>query len=731
MWRLIHLWLALVSGGFLLLAAITGTILSFEPIYEESHPFYVKNSDRLTIAELLENLDGAGYQDLLSISRDENGFVLVERLSSESQKIYINPFNGDHIGKPFAIPQIFNFCRSLHRSLFLGKFGRFIVGISSILLGFMCISGFMLTMLKQGGFKAYFDRVIPNDFFRDYHTRLGRLLILSIFLIASSATYLFLERFDFLLELTRKHHVQYESLTDHPKIEPVAFKVFQEHKLVELREITYPFVQDVEEFFKIKLKDRELLINQFTGEIISQVVYSTEKRFSQLSFAVHTGKGNAFWAGILGISSLGILFFIYSGLAIYGKRDRSKPINPFSSSICTDIVLFGSEHGNTKKFAEHFQRQMLNMNIKCYLNEMNSLDNFPRMKRLIIITSTYGAGDPPTNASGFIKQLKKQSKQLNTFEFSVIGFGSIRYPDFCGFAQKVYQQLSGLACATPITQLYKVDNGTITEYASWIKELNRKTGLKLKVPEAITLEQRHLANLKVLEKIDSENKPKDRTILLNFSHDLSKPEVVQSGDLLVINPGERNKERFYSLSILSNQTALISVKVHEYGQVSNYLNNLNAGEKIQVAFQHNGNFHFPTNSCQVVMIANGTGLGPFLGMIDNNAEKKPISLFWGGQNQASLSMYQSFLDGSIKDKKLSAYHTAFSRAKKSQYVQDIIATEHESLRKAFQDHAAFLICGSLNMRDPVLRELDIIYKRYFQQPLEIYEKKGLILTDCY
>ncbi|MEM9897075.1 MAG: PepSY-associated TM helix domain-containing protein, partial [Bacteroidota bacterium] len=69
LWRLSHLWLAIISSIFILIASVTGAILSFEPVYEGSYDYKVPGGDQLTIAQLIFNAKSR-YKEISSIERD-------------------------------------------------------------------------------------------------------------------------------------------------------------------------------------------------------------------------------------------------------------------------------------------------------------------------------------------------------------------------------------------------------------------------------------------------------------------------------------------------------------------------------------------------------------------------------------------------------------------------------------------------------------------------------------
>jgi sulfite reductase (NADPH) flavoprotein alpha-component len=48
---------------------------------------------------------------------------------------------------------------------------------------------------------------------------------------------------------------------------------------------------------------------------------------------------------------------------------------------------------------------------------------------------------------------------------------------------------------------------------------------------------------------------------------------------------------------------------------SNFLNNFTESKTIKAKIKRNLDFHFPAYANEVIMIANGTGIAPFIGMI--------------------------------------------------------------------------------------------------------------------
>ena len=132
------------------------------------------------------------------------------------------------------------------------------------------------------------------------------------------------------------------------------------------------------------------------------------------------------------------------------------------------------------------------------------------------------------------------------------------------------------------------------------------------------------------------------------------------------------------------------------------------------------------------MIANGTGIAPFIGMIAGNKRKIPVSLYWGGRNEDSFDLYRSELYELMDKGCLSQIRTAFSRAKKNPaYVQNLIKTEAGFIARCLSEESIIMICGSLKMQASIEDILNEISNRHLNKPLEHFRELGCIKADCY
>ncbi len=204
-----------------------------------------------------------------------------------------------------------------------------------------------------------------------------------------------------------------------------------------------------------------------------------------------------------------------------------------------------------------------------------------------------------------------------------------------------------------------------------------------------------------------------------------------SGDLLAINPADDYRERLYSIGKKDGNIQL-KVKLHQNGLGSEYLNDLKAGSMIKARIVENNSFHFPRKSKKVVMIANGTGIAPFLGMIHENKRKTECHLYCGFRNETEMiRTHQIFAQDQMSKGKLKSSHIAFSREQNRCYVMDLIKRDADFFTELLQSNGTIMICGSLVMQQDVEKILDRILLMNTNYNLEYFKLKGQILTDCY
>lgn len=723
-WRYSHLCLAICSAAFLIIASVTGTILAIDTVQEKTLPYKIGNFENISLQETLPQLRKV-YPEITELSIDHNQFVTLKAIDKEGNDVdaYINPLTGKIIGTTHKKSEFIQWVTSLHRSLFLHEAGRIFIGINAFLLLLISISGFVLILKRQKGLRNFFSKIVKDYFAQYYHVLLGRLALIPILIIALTGVYLSMERFHFF-----ENKKEEENKTEVKSVVSAKSKLdFKTTKLAEVTKIEFPFSDDPEDYYIFELKDRKIEVEQYSGEIINEERFATAALLADLSLDLHTGRANAFWAIILGIASLNILFFIYSGFAMTLKRRTSRIKNKFKAEESNYILLVGSENGSTLRFANAIHKQLIAHDKKVFLGQLNKYKAYPKAEHLIIFSSTHGLGDAPSNATKFLS-LINQVEQKQNINISVVGFGSKSYPDFCGFALEIDTILANQNWAKRILELQTVNDKSAEEFVNWAKLWSEQTGIPLSTtPSLYNQVPKGLQKLMVL----------DKTLVSETEHSYIltlRPNTrtkFESGDLLAIYPANDSRERLYSIGKHTGNIQLV-IKLHPNGLGSGFLYNLKPGEVIKARIIKNTAFHFPKKAPKVAFISNGTGIAPFLGMIEQNKTKTPIHMYSGFRNKSETVLaYEKFANEMLDKQQLQSFHLAFSKEANHDYVMNLVKRDADFFIDLLLHDGVVMICGSLAMQRDVETILNQMCMDKTGKTLSEYKANGQILTDCY
>ncbi|RMQ44354.1 Sulfite reductase, alpha subunit [Pseudomonas cichorii] len=107
------------------------------------------------------------------------------------------------------------------------------------------------------------------------------------------------------------------------------------------------------------------------------------------------------------------------------------------------FIGYGSESGNARVLAQHLERQPFLQRYAPQARELNSLDlqQINPDDLLLIVSSSFGDGEPPANAERFLDQLTLTGT-LEGLRYAIFGLGDTAYPTFCGFTKMLDSLLS-------------------------------------------------------------------------------------------------------------------------------------------------------------------------------------------------------------------------------------------------------------------------------------------------
>ena len=132
-------------------------------------------------------------------------------------------------------------------------------------------------------------------------------------------------------------------------------------------------------------------------------------------------------------------------------------------------ILYGSQTGNAKAVATKVKVAAEQQGIAVKLADIGSYKTtaLAKEKYLLIVTSTYGEGEPPESAVAFHKFLfSKKAPKLDGLKYAILGLGDTSYEFFCKTAIDFDDQLAALG-AKRLHARADLDVDYAAQAASW------------------------------------------------------------------------------------------------------------------------------------------------------------------------------------------------------------------------------------------------------------------------
>lgn len=168
----------------------------------------------------------------------------------------------------------------------------------------------------------------------------------------------------------------------------------------------------------------------------------------------------------------GFLAGLFSYVPVTGAKLPAQAPGP---SLRPLTILFGSQTGNAERLARRAAREASQRGFVPRVQEMALYDvsQLPREQNVILITSTYGDGEPPDNAKGFWEALSRETApSLAEVRFSVCALGDRNYPRFCQFGRDLDARLERLG-ARRVVPRQDCDVDFEEPFAQWLQAVLR------------------------------------------------------------------------------------------------------------------------------------------------------------------------------------------------------------------------------------------------------------------
>ncbi len=110
-------------------------------------------------------------------------------------------------------------------------------------------------------------------------------------------------------------------------------------------------------------------------------------------------------------------------------------------------ILVGSQTGTAEKLAKRIAKSASQRGFAPVIHDLAKFDpsRLAQESAVLVVTSTYGDGEPPDNAKGFWSALRSpDAPRLNQTRFSICALGDTQYPRFCQFGRDLDARLETL-----------------------------------------------------------------------------------------------------------------------------------------------------------------------------------------------------------------------------------------------------------------------------------------------
>ena len=134
-------------------------------------------------------------------------------------------------------------------------------------------------------------------------------------------------------------------------------------------------------------------------------------------------------------------------------------------------ILFGSQTGNAAGLAEKTAKLASNYGLNANVVDMDGYDkaNLASIKRLLIITSTWGEGEMPDNAEDLWQSVQSDAPGLSAMHYSVCAIGDTSYDEFCKAGTDWDDKLSSLG-AHSVQPIQLCDVDFDEPWTKWVLE---------------------------------------------------------------------------------------------------------------------------------------------------------------------------------------------------------------------------------------------------------------------
>jgi len=733
--RVLHRWPGLLALALVTVLALSGGALSVFPAAERlSAPQAATSQNVADLAERIQRV----YPGVEQIRRAPSGRITAFWFDGGTPgAAVIDPASGR--GVTSADPnQTKRWLTNLHRSLFLGDGGRIAMASAAAAMLLLSFSGVALVARRVGGWRHWFTK-LRGPLAGRLHVEIARFAVLGLALSSVTALWMTASTFDLLPdgEATPAFTAGVSGETG-ARLSDMA--LLAATPVSELRDLSFPYAGDASDVFRLSTEAGTGYLDQGTGMVLGWADRGTWEQVSETIYMLHTGEGAALLGLVLGVMALGIPAMGVTGVLVWlaGRRGRPRLRSNRPANRADTILLVGSEGGSTWGFAATLHAALTKAGFSVHTAPMSAFapQRYSNAARILVLAATYGDGDAPASAKGFLDRLEAHGRN-GIAPIAILGFGDRSFPAYCAFAKHVEATARAKGWGE-LLEFDTVDRQSPQDFARWGQSLGKALGIDL------CLEHQPISPktdaLTLISRRDYGADVQAPTAILRFA--LPRATFWQqmvgagfsrfnAGDLIGILPESSPVPRLYSLASAHKDGFVeFVVRKHPGGLCSGQLCALEPGDTVTGFLQRNSRFQPGKGRAPLILIGAGTGIGPLAGFVRGNTRQRPIHLFFGMRHPSSDYLFDQEIQTWSERGHLSRLVTANSRDKQPHYVQDALRNDAAEIDRMIRNGARIMVCGGRDMAAGVADALADILAPVGLSPAELKEK-GRYVEDVY
>ena len=478
-----------------------------------------------------------------------------------------------------------------------------------------------------------------------------------------------------------------------------------------------------------------ITIDVASGDVSQHERYAEKALAGRLVNSIYPLHMGTYW-GLPGrifmtLSSLGLALFALTGWMLYlGRRRTGKAVRAErallaaqatpSAAAAQDAVLvaFATQTGHAERLALHTAASLQAAGIAAEVKPLAELDvdALQHHRRILLVASSFGEGDPPDTARAFARRLQSQpGAALKHLRYAILALGDRQYAAFCGFGHRLDHDLQTLG-AESLFPMIEVDDNDAAAIDHWRLAVGSLAG-GAALPDAAAflggaaepMRPWRLAERELLNP-GSQGDPLYRI-------DLLPPDGFGlhwlAGALIEMLPGPAHQaqadglpaSRRYSVASLPAD-GLLRLFVRQVrhpgglGLASGWLTSGAApGQHIELRLLENPSFAPCDDDCPAVLIGNGSGWAGLRSHLLARiaAGRQRNWLLFGERQRAHDAFCADEVAAWQAAGKLETVDLVFSRDQpERRYVQDRLRERAAQLREWLQAGACLYVCGSLH-----------------------------------